>query len=1227
MSSNESIVSDEEGDFPDWIELYNAGVSSINLEDYAISDDSLNLTKWVFPNTSLLPNEHLLLFASGKDRAGVINHWETVIREGDLWNYQIGHASIPSNWINLAYDDTDWSEGPSGFGYDDGDDATVVPNGTVSIFIRKKFAIEDTSAVVNAVLHVDFDDAFVAYLNGHEIARSNIGTPGTPVSYNQTADDDHGATVDDGGDPEKFDIGFAKSHLKNGENVLCIQGHNKSTTSSDMSLIPYLSFGLTNSPQDAKGADPKLGLKSSLFHTNFKIDNDGENLYFVSPTGQIIDSLWINNIPKDFSFGRKPDGGPDWFLFDVPTPGAENNSDGYTTTSSMPDFSQTRGFYQESFDLTLSSEEENTVIMYTLDGSKPDRQSGTIYADAIPISTTSTVRAMSFTDTGAGSDIRTHTFIFTGDVIKQDDSGLPEREHSRDHIYWTEEFDMNDVSQTEEEIKEALLDIPTMSITAAYDSLFGLPGILRGQNLREGSGGLSGDPNDPNWHELVECSVEMIYPENEKFGRYKNWQENSGLKVQGGGGRWNNGYYDHKQSFTLEFKNRYGAGTLQNDIFKAAPYNSATSPGVFDKIILRAGHNKSWGADWDRENTVYTRDQFGRDLQLLMSDWGSRGTFVHLYINGKYWGLYNPCERLDDNAMSIYFGGQSEDYYFGKGKGGDQAGDDDRYDYLCNTNWTSRQLSELGDYLAIDEYVDMCLLYCYCNPGDGPQYYYGNRNTPPGPVYFAVWDIEDSFDGGSRRTGPPVSIETMGKAGDDQFKAYFKVKHNIDFKMKFADRAYKHCYNNGILTDDNAAAVWDSLNQFIEKAILCEIARWGDERGDLYNYQHWLGEWQDVKDDIGNRAKRLTMQLKAADMYPKTVPPVLKDGDKTITKTILFTESNFQLTIESAVAGAAIYYTTDGTDPRKWDLTGNSSSTALEITDQTKTITISEVVVLKLRTLNNNEWSPLREIKIVPQIQSGLVINEINYNSAPNFDAEDWIEIYNNSNTDVSLNGWTLTDSDSANSFQFPDGLIIEGEDYLVVCHDTLKFKELFPDVDNYIGNMDFNFSNGGDEIRLYNADELFDVVKYDNSYPWPIASVGNGATLELIHPSLDNSKPENWAVSQNFGTPGSINSVYMMSVKERQLVPAPREFVLAQNYPNPFNPATTICYTINNPSKVNLSVFDITGRKVSELVNSYQSIGFYKITFKPDNLAAGVYFYRLKVGQSFKIKRMLFVK
>ena len=649
-----------------------------------------------------------------------------------------------------------------------------------------------------------------------------------------------------------------------------------------------------------------------------------------------------------------------------------------------PGYSHTRGFYDTPFDLQLTSNIENSIIRYTLDGSKPDQNSGTVYEGLITISKTTTVRAITIANDSV-SDVRTHTFIFLNDVIHQDNSGVPQPQNSQDHVYWTEEFDMNDVTQTEDEIKAALKDIPTISIAAAYDSLFGISGILRGQNLMEGSGGKAGDPNDPNWHAQVECSVEMIYSENEKFGKLKDWQENAGIQVQGGGGRWDNGEYDHKQSLTLEFKSLYGAGTLRNDIFKIAPFNGASSPKRFDKIILRAGHNKSWGADWDREHAVYTRDQFGRDLQLLMSGWGSHGTFVHLYINGKYWGLYNPCERMDDNAMSIYFGGEAADYYYGKGKDGDRSGNDDRYDYLCNTDWSNKQLSVLSEYLAIDEYIDMCLLYCYSNAGDSPQYYFGNRNSPPGPTYFTAWDIEDSFEGGSVRTGPPVSIETYNLKGGDRFKAYFQVKDNIDFKMKFADRAYKHCFNNGIITDENAGVVWDSLCHFIEKGILGEIARWGDERGFLYDYDHWHKEWQDVKNDIQGRADKLLSALKAANMYPSLMPPLLKIDGQIIADTAFYAATPFQLEIQRVEYNEIAYFTTDGKDPRNLDLTGSVSPTAIQITAQSKIITINDTNIIKVRSKNGNDWSPLHKLNIIPASLTTVETNDITSDPKPDF--------------------------------------------------------------------------------------------------------------------------------------------------------------------------------------------------------------------------------------------------
>ena len=67
VSSN-SIYLDEDGDTPDWIELYNYGSQDVNLENWSISDDLNDLSKWHFPNVTIPANEYLMLWASDKDR-------------------------------------------------------------------------------------------------------------------------------------------------------------------------------------------------------------------------------------------------------------------------------------------------------------------------------------------------------------------------------------------------------------------------------------------------------------------------------------------------------------------------------------------------------------------------------------------------------------------------------------------------------------------------------------------------------------------------------------------------------------------------------------------------------------------------------------------------------------------------------------------------------------------------------------------------------------------------------------------------------------------------------------------------------------------------------------------------------------------------------------------------------------------------------------------------------
>ena len=157
---------------------------------------------------------------------------------------------------------------------------------------------------------------------------------------------------------------------------------------------------------------------------------------------------------------------------------------------------------------------------------------------------------------------------------------------------------------------------------------------------------------------------------------------------------------------------------------------------------------------------------------------------------------------------------------------------------------------------------------------------------------------------------------------------------------------------------------------------------------------------------------------------------------------------------------------------------------------------------------------------------TGIIINEINYNSSDLFNPSDWIEIYNNSIEIIDLSLWQLKDENDEHIFIIPSQTILLPDEYLIFCKDTLKFINCFPSVTKLIGNLGFGLGGGGDMIRLYDSSEsLVDIVSYDDNDPWPILADGSGPTLELKNPNLDNETSENWSASEYYGTPGEANS------------------------------------------------------------------------------------------------------
>ncbi len=174
---------------------------------------------------------------------------EVLLDFGEEWRYFEGTrdpSAGTTQWTRLGFDDSDWNTGRLGIGYGDGDDATTIEGmreNFSSVYVRKVFNIDDPSSIENLVLTADFDDGFVAYINGTPVAVANVDMHRGPLSYRSLANCNHEA-----GTPQSFDLGGATSELRAGANVIAAQVLNESLRSSDLSFNVRLTGSVTGPP-------------------------------------------------------------------------------------------------------------------------------------------------------------------------------------------------------------------------------------------------------------------------------------------------------------------------------------------------------------------------------------------------------------------------------------------------------------------------------------------------------------------------------------------------------------------------------------------------------------------------------------------------------------------------------------------------------------------------------------------------------------------------------------------------------------------------------------------------------------------------------------------------------------------------------------------------------------------------------------------------------------------
>jgi hypothetical protein len=666
----------------------------------------------------------------------------------------------------------------------------------------------------------------------------------------------------------------------------------------------------------ASGKDRKPAQPVSELHTNFRLSRKGEFLGLYSILkGQFVSTpTWSdgNEFPQQFqdvSYGRHRNQENDsvaqsaYGYLATPTPGQPNDGTLLWAGLVAPvSFSQERGLYQAPFALELTTATPGATIRYTTDGGDPTDAHGTVYTGPITVTTTTLIRAIAFKPGFRPSSVDTHTYIFITQVLAQQDPPSFRKTwgaYKGSPVMADYEMDPQVVNDPRyrDAIKEALQSIPTLSIVTDMQSLHDLYANPRQKGMA--------------WERLV--SVEYFNAPDPQRG----FQIDAGLRVQGELGRLE---IIPKHAFRLFFRSEYGAGKLEYPLFPNSPVSE------FDTLTLRSGVNRSY-AGWpesDQKPTTYTRDEWLRTSQIVMSGTGSHGIFVHLYLNGLYWGLYNVVERPDESFMSSYFGGPKDDWQ-AISHAETLSNSSDRFKTLHRLAGEGQledpaRYAAIKTYLDIPHFVDYLILNWYAGNLDWTfNNWYAGVQSSSGQVRYFVWDGERTW-----YEGAEIYMELDEYEGQPNLiKPLFEaLLENPDFRMELADRLYKHLFNDGALGDANSQARWTSINNVIEQAIIGESARWGDTREDTPITQE---DWFKARDDVlaqmeGNAAKLIALTRRAG-YYPTIDPPAFNQrGGKVV--------SGFKLTMSvPSLQAGTIYYTTDGSDPR-CQVTGAISSKA-----------------------------------------------------------------------------------------------------------------------------------------------------------------------------------------------------------------------------------------------------------------------------------------------------------
>ena len=780
-------------------------------------------------------------------------------------NQALGNFQAGPNTINLGPSPPapDLEAPPIGT-----DVQSTMQNVNSSAFVRIPFTVADPAAISSLVLRNRYDDGFVAYLNGVEVARRNAPAS---VSWDSaaTASRDVGEAIE----PEQINLSGHLSALQAGPNILAIQGLNVSAADADFLILP------------------------ELVATTITTDNSGNRFFTVATPGGpnnagVIDFVEDTQFDIQRGFFDAP--------FDVTistiTPGATIV---YTTDGSDPS-------------LTNGTQ---------VPASGPDAPSQAI----VHITGSTPLRAKAFKADWDPTDIDTQTYIFLDNVVSQSLATATADGFPTNWGPIAVDYDVDPrvtgnpaYSAT---FKDDLKQIPAVSIVMDNDDFFGAAeGVYanaaqRGDQWERPTSIEWIDPTNPNasYQEngglRAFGGVGRTNPSRSKYSLRVIFREDYGAAKGHFPVFPDTNVVDHNSivikqnwnySWTGDSTAAGGLGTdnadYLRDVFGRDTARDMGLPVAKGRPINLYVNGLYWGLyhaiertdeQWAAETFGGTEDDF--DILKPVSE-----TFANI-----------PMEIV--------------------------AGDRTAWDQLMTAatqNMTVQaNYQAVSQLVDIDQLIDYMLLVFYTGSRDAPtllgtvnepRNFWAVRDKGPegdGKFRFLAWDVEWAIE------DPLVNRVTPGYAGGHDNPAFLfdRLKVNPDFVVRVADRVQKHFFNGGALTSQASQARYMDRANEIFGAIVGESARWGDKLRPAQPYTRnteWVVERDRIVNQfLGPRTNTVLTQLRAANLFPSiNAPQVLINGQPQYGGVVTV---GAQLTLaDPNTPTGTIYYTLDGSDPR-----------------------------------------------------------------------------------------------------------------------------------------------------------------------------------------------------------------------------------------------------------------------------------------------------------------------